>query len=1627
MHLTKQSLITLTLLFLLSVCTDNAQALSKKQNFLITTGPEATENHFHRSVFYFEVDRAYTGKLFVRIFDADFSESLDVDPAASTVRYRVYGGQDFNQILRNVNDPLPIRKPLVSLELGENKSYDNQWRTIARLDPIDGQLPYGQSVFQLVVDGMSGKGSNKFQVFISSKEKSNAAISGLRLYSPIVSLQLPAAATMDTELRFIAPATSKYIEVTNFDADSVDFDTHIHFSSKLRPKVPVDVSKNKTAKSTKIPLLAGERGKTVALVLSSRKVNFVQLWVNDDQGNKIPLELPPFLAPSNHPPKPDKTATPLSDCNTVVLDASGSTDKDGDDLDFQWSFSDGTTAVGSRITHDFKNPGEYTVNLTVQDDSSFTANTGRLDFPVLINAPPKGHITAPASAAVNEEVLFDGRKSTDMGGKIIRYRWQIGEGRKLKGPLVRHSFSQPGLYQVSLQVEDDGEGLCTTDRVHHTIRINAAPVAKINVKRVVAPGEATVLTAKESIDSDGKITLYSWDFDDKTKGSGETAKHAWQQAGSYEVRLQIRDNSGLSNDRGTASAKVLVNAPPEPVISASPLIVAVDTPVTFTGKKSRDVDGNIINYAWNFGDGITKNGKTLTHAYAKPGLYTVRLMTTDDSGVSNAAQSIEQQIRVNSPPIPVIQTSDAINSGHVHFDASGATDADDAIISYRWDFGDGKHGKGMSVDHVYALPGIYTTQLRITDASGSASAVQETTAEVIINHPPVADAGADQRIAPGDIVRFDGGRSLDPDGVISAFQWQVMNQRSEQQVFPFRFQHPGRYQAGLTVTDNHGASQSDHVTVTVNRQPTARFAPLPRIEPGKKITLDASASDDTDGKIITYSWDLGDGNKAEGVRPTHVYAQPGRYQVMLTVRDDSGVKNDSDTTQHIIAVNYPPAADAGDPLHTCEQIVFFDASKSSDPERDQLSYTWDFGDKNKSRGVKTSHQFIAHGVYPVTLTVDDNTGLGNSDNTDMTMVHINSPPEAIIRTDDKLVCVGEHVLFDASLSKDPEGGPLRYFWNFGDGHTVEDASPVHTYEQAGDYSVSLKVVDDSGLACNSGHARKNIHVVSAPVAKAGKDLSSCTNTSVPFDGTHSSGGTRSIIRYTWNFGDGGSDVGGKTSHVYTEPGLYAARLTVQTPDLGGCNNHAEDELKVRIFSAPSADFHTSDGCVGEPIAFDASDSAEDNKTYTAKGADSSDTVSYVWDFGDGATDTGVSTEHIYRQPGSYTTGLKVKTTEDTLCNSSVSNRRVRINHPPTAHIALSMAGKELYPAGLQDILTNTLLHFSAAGSMDADGTIKKVSWDFGDGRQATGWFVEHRFKQPGQYKVRLTVEDNSGLSCKNALAEISITVVQQPALRITGPKLVCINQTAQYSLINNKLLNMWEVRWRFDNKHAGRGNHVKKTFIQPGVQKIQTMIKGHPGPSESVMVVTLPQLDLPDKISVIAGEELAVAAIPVTAPPVHDTGMHPLFSWDSGDDKIREKKFENNLLRHVYRQPGRYTARLTMTDGSDKLDCPAVSHEVEVTVLPPPSAKLLHEPKQIFSGGARDEVLFRAEVDQGQGGWNYHWDFGDKSKAEGAKVNHVFEQPGIYTVTLTLTDGGGTAQRPYTFSKEVTVRAHSKK
>ncbi|AFK21295.1 hypothetical protein HFX_6171 (plasmid) [Haloferax mediterranei ATCC 33500] len=169
----------------------------------------------------------------------------------------------------------------------------------------------------------------------------------------------------------------------------------------------------------------------------------------------------------------------------------------------------------------------------------------------------------------------------------------------------------------------------------------------------------------------------------------------------------------------------------------------------------------------------------------------------------------------------------------VTFDGSGSSDpdGDDSKLTYRWDFdGDGiTDAIGQIVTHSFSSPGQKTVVLTVIDEDGKSSTCTEVVNVVVCNRPPTAnceiiipnDCGISfpgNVSATGEPIFFDGTGSSDPDGDVLTFEWDFDGDGitdATGAVVKHTFTTGGKKTVTLTVTDEHGASDTCTLTLTV--------------------------------------------------------------------------------------------------------------------------------------------------------------------------------------------------------------------------------------------------------------------------------------------------------------------------------------------------------------------------------------------------------------------------------------------------------------------------------------------------------------------------------------------------------------------------------------------------------------------------------------------------------------------------------------------------------------------------------------------------------------------------------------------------------------------------------------------
>jgi PKD repeat protein len=479
---------------------------------------------------------------------------------------------------------------------------------------------------------------------------------------------------------------------------------------------------------------------------------------------------------------------------------------------------------GSVIYTDTNGAAEDVLHTT--NSAVVTAASGDISDNVSVNvltneSPTASFVYSPTNPQVGEKVYFNAAESSDPDGTIVSYKWDFGDGRSATGQKPNHRYNQAGTYSVVLVVEDNsGNSASTSQSI--TIAEGEAPTASFVFSPTnPAVNEVVYFNASESSDDDGTIVAYNWDLGDGSGASGINITHTYTSAGTYTVLLVVTDDSG---NTGSTSKTVSVgeNESPTASFDYSPSNPKVDEDIYFNASDSSDPDGTIESYEWNFGDNTTDTGETVTHRYSSDGTFTVYLKVTDNSGNTG---STSQTITVSAGQGPtasfVYSPTNPITGESVYFNASASNDPDGSIVSYQWNFGDGKTGTGETPTHKFQSAGTYYVVLVVTDDDGNEDSVSNDVSVVDNKKPTASFDYSPSSPQVNETVYFDGSSSYDSDGYIDEWFWQIMDggtilKTETNSTTSYNFTVAKSYTVRLRVTDDRGSTDTITKTVTVN-------------------------------------------------------------------------------------------------------------------------------------------------------------------------------------------------------------------------------------------------------------------------------------------------------------------------------------------------------------------------------------------------------------------------------------------------------------------------------------------------------------------------------------------------------------------------------------------------------------------------------------------------------------------------------------------------------------------------------------------------------------------------------------------------------------------------------------------
>ena len=649
---------------------------------------------------------------------------------------------------------------------------------------------------------------------------------------------------------------------------------------------------------------------------------------------QVKVTVNPAPEPENEAPVADSGEDKILTLpeNSITLDGTG-TDSDGSITSYQWakiSGPDVTMTDADKASLKLSNlvAGFYTFRLTVTDNKGETASSQ-----VIVTVYPEAgsENQAPIADAGEDKILTLPDNSitivgsgSDGDGIITHYQWAMVSGPDVtmadtdKASLKLNNLLE-GTYVFRLTVSDDNGATASSD-----VKVTVEPEPENQIPTVNA-GEDKTLTLPTNFislngtgeDSDGVIVSYHW-----SKVSGpEVDMDGTNEAtlnlsdlleGTYTFRLTVTDNRD-----GTASDQVKVTVNPAPNVSplanaGNDKTITLPTNTLSLNGSGEDPDGTIAAYTWTKESGpdatmIDADKAVINLSNLLEGNYTFRLTVTDNRG---AKASDEVKVTVNpAPNLPPL--ADAGQDQLVHLPNNSiklsgkGTDSDGTVTAYQWSK---VSGPSASITDAYTptlsledlVAGTYTFRLTVTDNKGAKASDD---VKIIVNAPPLANAGRDKTITLPENATYLSGAGSDTDGTIAAYSWtqksgpKATMKNPDTYLLLLSSLQEGTYVFTLEVTDNRGAKATDDVKLTVlsspNLPPTVDAGRDRKIQlPNNSLQLVGNATD-VDGEIVSYAWTKVAGpaaTMAGANKPTLGLSdlQEGLYTFRLTVRDDDG-------------------------------------------------------------------------------------------------------------------------------------------------------------------------------------------------------------------------------------------------------------------------------------------------------------------------------------------------------------------------------------------------------------------------------------------------------------------------------------------------------------------------------------------------------------------------------------------------------------------------------------------------------------------------------------------------------------------------------------------------------------------
>ena len=1191
-----------------------------------------------------------------------------------------------------------------------------------------------------------------------------------------------------------------------------------------------------------------------------------------------------------------------------------------------------------------------------------------------------------------------------------QYEWNFGNGVTSTATQPAVMYSTSGIFDITL-VAKDGLGNSDTLTLTNAVTANSLPTANFNFNVINACLNQNLITFS-NLSTSG--LNYTWDFGDGNSSLLENPTHSYSDSGSYLVSLMVSDSIGCSNfKQANQTIRIAKNQKLQYTVSDS---VGCDTSQIFSFNCTTD---SITSWRWSFGDGDSAMGKNHSHRYTNPGVYDIQLITMNQFGCPDTLIKRDQITVQNKTSL---NFNSSTNSGCKPLAVNFYPNANNQLSTFQWNLGDGRKLYGDSISTTFDSSGTYSITLISTTNNGCVDSIVKPSFINVIGNTVASFSVDSTTLCKNTAIQFI---NITTYSKSCTFLWDFGDNNTSTNKNPNHiFQDYGTYTIQLTAIDSNGCTSNFSRSLEI-KEATAGFTSIESMG-CKPLTVSFR---DLSSTASSWLWDFGDGDTSHQKNPIHTYQSSGKFSVSLTIKSLTGCVDSVTHNDFISVFNDTISENLSDTISGCLPLPI----DFSDNNLGETEWIWDFGNGDTSMVKAPTYTYKDPGTYTVTLKTFSSNGCPIFIKNYSTFIIDSITPRVSTLGFD---CQNRTIQLTDSTKN-----ITSWHWAFGDGSYSTLQSPIHQFSDTLIYSISLTVINDKGCT-QSVYFPNYIDFSNCLVGgktpspgKGGAGLPSgadTTNSTTFFiqncapQIVQLSNPDTNAFSWHWEFGDGDSSTIENPIHTYRTPGTYNVRLithnstgldtiiwnnhiTVNGPiaDFSTTNTHGCDSVsitanntsqgvnfwtwkfdnkldsnshvinqtvpysnrnhpillkvsdssgcsasKIRILNFPKNDFsfHLPDSaCVGDSLTFTANNPS----------------ATYNWFFGDGTTDSSLSPSHVYTQAGVYPIHVISKSSNG--CERIHLLDSIRINGANAQFLITDSVNCKNEPFSFAPKDVNADTYF----------------WTFDSILSSNIQSPTLHLDKAGKYTINLSVTKDG---CQNSYTHPTAVTVKDVAADF---KITQLNNCYPIQVsVEDTNSNSSNWSWRIDSTQIKNLNQYTFTTID-STTNISLQVTAKNGCTDSISKVFIPSvLSSAFEIS----DSVGCAPLSVSFNNKSSNASSSYWSFGDGDTSTAKNP------THIYKKGGVYSVQLinsTMDGCSDTTIVQRLIHVSSITANYTTSFNSTCAPMMVSFSDSSDNAT------------SWKWRFGDGTTSIAKNPLKIYNQPGVFDVSLEVSNSKG--------------------